>query len=347
MRWISRCDVLDLAVRKVHTLSSMNTPAAAATLPAHDVRIGISSCLLGDEVRFDGGHKRDRFLSETLARFVTFVRVCPEVEMGLPIPRESMRLVASETGPRLVSKAGLDHTDAMSAWARARVQELGKLGLSGYVLKKDSPSCGLERVREYASTGIPSRTGRGLFAAELTRAFPLLPVEEEGRLADPLLRENFFDRVFGFTRLRAFFQTDWRLGDLVEFHSREKLLLLAHQTDGYRALGRIVATAKGRASGELQCEYSAAFMRTLAHHATPGRHANVLEHMLGYFKELLAPAEKQELVALVADYRTGLVPLIVPVTLIQHHVRRHGVEYLARQHYLAPHPKELLIRNHV
>lgn len=325
----------------------MTTPAAAAKPPALDVRIGISSCLLGEEVRFDGGHKRDRFLTETLARFVTFVPVCPEVEMGLPVPRESLRLVAGESGPRLIGKSGVDHTDAMHAWARVRCTELARLGLSGYVLKKDSPSCGLARVREYAASGIPQRSGRGLFAAVLTGAMPLLPVEEEGRLTDPVLRENFFDRVFGYQRLRAFFQTDWRVSDLVEFHSREKLLLLAHQTDGYRALGRIVAGAKARVRDELQCEYGAAFMATLAHHATPGRHANVLEHMLGYFKELLAPDEKQELVALVADYRTGLVPLIVPVTLLQHHVRRHGVEYLARQHYLAPHPKELLIRNHV
>lgn len=325
----------------------MTTQAAAANSSALDVRIGISSCLLGQEVRFDGGHKRDRFLTETLARFVTFVPVCPEVEMGLPVPRESLRLVAGDAGPRLVAKSGADHTEAMRAWARARCAALGELRLSGYVLKKDSPSCGLERVREYAASGIPSRTGRGLFADELTRAFPLLPVEEEGRLADPVLRENFFDRVFGFQRLRAFFESDWRLGDLVEFHSREKLLLLAHATEGYRALGRIVAAAKGRAPAELEREYSAEFMRTLAHRATPGRHANVLEHMLGYFKDVLAPAEKQELVLLVADYRTGLVPLIVPVTLLQHHVRRHHVEYLARQHYLAPHPKELLIRNHV
>ena len=323
-------------------------PHAGTDEALDPVRIGISSCLLGEHVRFDGGHKRDRFLTETLARFVEFVPVCPEVESGLPVPRETMRLVRTEGVLRLVAPAsGTDHTRRMAEWAERRCAELAVAGLSGYVLKKDSPSCGMERVKVYDANGVPSRDARGLFASALAVAAPLLPIEEEGRLGDPLLRENFFDRVFGFRRMHSFFASAWTVGDLVEFHSREKLFLLAHDTEGYRALGRIVASAKGRPREELAAEYGALYMRTLRRKATPGRHANVLEHMLGYFKELLSADEKQELVALVTDYRNGLVPLIVPATLVTHFVRKHGVEYLARQHYLRPHPKELLIRNHV
>lgn len=336
--------------------------ASAAAARAGEVRIGISSCLLGEHVRFDGGHKRDRFLSETLARFVTFVPVCPEVEAGLPIPRDTLRLVRESSAPRrpgvgadesdvrvrlVMPATGEDHTELLARWAEKRCAELAALGLSGYVLKKDSPSCGMERVKVYDSNGSPAREGRGVFAAALLAAEPLLPVEEEGRLSDPLLRENFFDRVFGFTRLRAFFASEWRVGDLVRFHSSEKLFLLAHHTEGYRALGRVVADAKKKPRAELEREYGELYMRTLRHKASPGRHANVLEHMLGYFKEHLSPAEKQEMLELVHDYRAGLVPLVVPVTLLAHFVRKHGIEYLAGQQYLHPHPKELLIRNHV
>ncbi len=322
--------------------------AARVPAPSIDVRIGISSCLLGERVRFDGGHKCDRFLSATLGRFVTFVPVCPEVEMGLPTPRESLRLVKDDDGVRLIAPAsGTDHTRTMRAWAERRCAELAAAGLSGYVLKKDSPSCGMERVRVYDVNLVPARDGRGLFAAALLVSQPLLPVEEEGRLSDPLLRENFFDRVFGFQRLRAFFASDWKLGDLVEFHAREKLFLLAHHTEGHRALGRLVGGAKSRERASLELEYSTLYMQTLKHKASPGRHANVLEHMLGYFKDELGADEKQEIVGLIGDYRTGLVPLIVPLTLLAHFVRRYDVRYLAQQHYLHPHPKELLIRNHV
>lgn len=313
-----------------------------------ELLLGISACLLGERVRFDGGHKHDRFLSETLGRFVRFITVCPEVEMGLPTPRESLRLVKDAQGLHLIAPAsGADHTQAMRAWAERRCAELANAGLSGYVLKKDSPSCGMERVRVYDVNSVPARDARGLFATALLVSQPLLPVEEEGRLSDPLLRENFFDRVFGFQRLRAFFATDWKLGDLVQFHAREKLFLLAHHTEGYRALGRLVGGAKARERTALEREYSTLYMQTLKHKASPGRHANVLEHMLGYFKDELGADEKVEIVGLIGDYRTGLVPLIVPLTLLAHFVRRYGVEYLAQQHYLHPHPKELLIRNHV
>lgn len=318
--------------------------------PAPDeVRIGVSSCLLGEKVRFDAGHKRDSFLTGTLARCVRFVPVCPEFELGLGAPRESMRLVAGEDGPRLVApKSGSDHTRAMRAWSRRRLDELEALELSGFVLKKDSPSCGWMRVRVYAGAGpgSPTRDGRGLFAAALCERFPLLPVEEEGRLSDLPLRENFLERVFGYRRLRELFAARWKLADLVRFHTCEKFLLLSHGEPGYRGLGRLVARAKELPRAELAERYSALYMETLAVRATPGRHANVLEHMLGFFDDRLSREDKAELLALFGDLRRGLVPLVVPVTLMRHHVRVHAVAYLQGQRYLEPHPRELLLRNH-
>jgi uncharacterized protein YbgA (DUF1722 family)/uncharacterized protein YbbK (DUF523 family) len=327
---------------------SVPDPGTVRDDPAPPVRIGISACLLGERVRFDGGHKRDGFLAGTLASLVEFVPVCPEVELGLPVPRETLRLVRAEDGVRLVAPAsGTDHTDAMRAFARRRCAELAQQGLAGFVLKKDSPTCGMERVKLYDAHGVPAREARGLFAEALLASDAWLPVEEEGRLSDPRLRENFFDRVFGYRRLRAFFAAPWTQGDLVAFHAREKLLLLAHHTEGYRELGRLVAGARARPRTEVAQAYGDLYMRTLRHRATPGRHANVLEHMLGHLKTLLDAGDRRELVELIADYRAGLVPLVVPVTLLAHFVRRHGVGYLADQRYLAPHPRELLIRNHV
>jgi uncharacterized protein YbgA (DUF1722 family)/uncharacterized protein YbbK (DUF523 family) len=312
-----------------------------------DILIGISSCLLGQRVRFDGGHKRDGFLADTVGRFVKFVPVCPEVEIGLGTPRESLRLVRREGDVRLVApKSGLDHTEAMRRYAERKVAEIERLELSGYILKKDSPSCGMARVRVYDRNGVPSKSGSGVFAAVLLERLPLLPVEEEGRLNDPAIRESFYERVFAYNRLRALFRR-WRMGDLVRFHTAEKLLLLAHDPRAYQALGRLVARAKGRVREEVAAEYSEGFMEALGTFATRPRHVNVLQHMAGYFKRDLGPAEKEELQGVIQDFRRGLVPLIVPLTLIRHHVRILGVEYLAGQTYLEPHPKELMLRNHV
>ena len=319
-----------------------------ATQSDEEIRIGISSCLLGEQVRYDGGHKHDRFITDTMGRFVTFVSVCPEMEIGLGTPRETMRLQEDPGGLRLVApKSGKDHTEAMAAWARKKVEALAKANLCGYILKKDSPSCGMERVRVYSGKGMPEKSGRGLFAQVLLERFPLLPVEEEGRLNDPWLRENFLERVFAYRRLKSFFAPRWTVGQLVAFHSREKLLLMAHHPPTYTALGRLVASAKGRDREALAHEYRDAFMAGLRHLATVKRNVNVLQHMAGYFKTLLVPPEKEELHSLIQDYRLGLVPLVVPLTLFRHHVRLHRVRYLAGQSYLEPHPKELMLRNHV
>jgi len=317
-------------------------------------RVGISRCLLGDEVRYDGGHKRDAFLVDTFGRYVEWVPVCPEVEMGMGTPREPIHLVAALDGVpagatrvRLIGvKSGRDWTPTMDRWRRDRIRELLRAGLCGYVLKKDSPSCGLERVRVHGSRGV-ARTGRGLFAQALVDAMPNLPIEDEGRLHDPALRENFVERVFAYQRLVNFFAGRWTIASLVAFHTAHKLQLLAHSRRAYTALGRVVARAKEIGRSEVASIYQRAFMDALRTIATPARHADVLQHVVGHFKRRLDGVSRQELLSAIEDHRRGIVPLIVPITLIRHHVRQHGVEYLAGQYYLQPHPHELGLRNHV
>jgi uncharacterized protein YbgA (DUF1722 family)/uncharacterized protein YbbK (DUF523 family) len=317
------------------------------------LKIGISACLLGQEVRFDGGHKRDPFLTDTLGSQVEWVPVCPEVEMGLGTPREAMRLVRTGDGMvplRMVTtRTGIDHTEGMNRWAARRLEELARdeADLCGYVLKKDSPSCGMERVKTYGDAGMPERNGRGLYAAALMRRFPTLPVEEEGRLNDPRLRENFIERVFAYRRLKDLFEPGWSLGALVKFHTAHKMALLAHSTTRYDDLGRLVARGSERSERELRHEYETAFMSALQIVATPRRHSNVLTHMAGHLKKRLDAESKRELLQSIDEYRQGLVPLVVPLTLVRHYVRLHRVEYLSGQTYLEPHPRELMLRNHV
>jgi uncharacterized protein YbgA (DUF1722 family)/uncharacterized protein YbbK (DUF523 family) len=312
------------------------------------VRIGVSACLLGQQVRFDGGHKRDAFLIGTFGKFVEWVPVCPEVEMGLGTPRETLRLERRAGAIHFVMpKSGIDHTEGMRTYAERRVRELEKEELSGYVLKKDSPSCGMERVRLYDLSSVPARTGRGLFAEALLRHFPDLPVEEEGRLGDMKLRENFVQRVFAYHRLKAFFALRFSLGGLVIFHTAHKLLLMSHSPAAYQHLGRLVAGAKDVPREELRARYRQELMSALSVVATTRRHVNVLQHMLGYFSRDLEDGAREELVGLIEDYRKGVVPLVVPLTLIRHHVRRLSVPYLRGQIYLEPHPRELMLLNHV
>ena len=312
-------------------------------------RIGISACLLGDEVRFDGGHKRDHFLTDVLAPHVEWVRVCPEVEVGMGTPRETLRLIREDDGPiRMVTtRTGIDHTGSMQRWSRRRLQELAQENLSGYVLKKDSPSCGMERVKVFSPAGMPQRNGRGIFAAALLDRFPNLPVEEEGRLSDPRLRENFIERVFAYQRLRRFFSGRWTVGGLVAFHTAHKMSLLSHSTTNYQRLGQLVASAAQVTRDALRSDYEALFMSTMSIVATPRRHTNVLMHMAGHLKKVLDPSSKAELVGCIDEYRRELVPLVVPLTLLRHYVRLHGVTYLAGQTYLEPHPRELMLRNRV
>lgn len=317
-------------------------------MTAAPIRIGISSCLLGQKVRFDGGHKRDDFLTGTFSTYVEFVPVCPEIEAGFGTPREPMRLVRGGDAVRLITvKTGVDLTSRLAVFSRRRARQLESEDLCGYVLKKDSPSCGMERVKVYDHNMVPSKTGRGLFAEALLVQFPFLPVEEEGRLVDPQIRDNFVERVFAYRRLRDLFESRWTPGSLVAFHTAHKLTLMAHSIAAYQQLGRLVAAAKDTPRAQLRERYTEGFMTALAAMATPKRHTNVLQHMAGYFKKLLDAPSRAELSSAIEDYRLGLVPLIVPITLMRHHVRHHGMTYLAGQVYLDPHPKELMLRNHV
>jgi uncharacterized protein YbgA (DUF1722 family)/uncharacterized protein YbbK (DUF523 family) len=314
------------------------------------LRVGVSACLLGELVRWDGGHKRDPFLTGLLGAHVEWVAVCPEVEIGMGVPRPPVRLVRAADGVELRDpKSGTDFTAAIQRYSARRIAEFAKLDLSGYVLKKDSPSCGMERVRVWSPIAgrAPERNGRGLFAAALLDALPLLPVEEEGRLHDPRLRENFVERLFAFRRLRALFAGRWSAGDLVAFHTAHKLTLLAHQPKAYAALGRLVAQVGALERRELRARYEREFMAALAHVATPARHGNVLQHAAGYLRRQLDAGARAELAELIDEYRRGRVPLVVPLVLLRHHVRAHDVAYLAGQIYFDPHPRELSLRNHV
>lgn len=311
-------------------------------------RLGVSSCLLGAKVRFDGGHKRDEFVTGVLSKFVEWVSICPETEVGMGTPRETVRLVGDAIHPTMLAeKSGTDWTSAMNEFSRQRVDKLKDLDLSGYVLKKNSPSCGMERVKVFGPKGMPRRDGRGLFAAALMNALPLLPVEEEGRLNDLKLRENFIERVFAYRRWQDMAVQPKSLRALIQFHTAHKFLLLAHSETHYRQLGRIVASAKQRPLEQVYAEYAAAFMVALAQPATTKKHTNVLEHMLGYFSKELSASERQEIVELIRDFRRQFTPLIAPVTLMLHYVRKFQVRYLLDQIYLDPSPKELMLRNHV
>jgi uncharacterized protein YbgA (DUF1722 family)/uncharacterized protein YbbK (DUF523 family) len=314
------------------------------------IRLGVSSCLLGKEVRFDGGHKRSRFVTDLLGRFVEWVPVCPEIEVGMGIPRPALRLVGEGDGDdvRMVEiKSGHDHTVAMEKFSARRVRALRDLDLCGYILKKDSPSCGMTRVKVYGDKGMATRQGRGLYASALMEAYPNLPVEDEGRLNDAKLRENFIERVFAYQRLSQLFRGRWTRGQMVTFHTAHKLQVMAHSTVAYRELGRLVAEMKQMPRAEFREGYERGFMAALTKVASRGRNANVLQHAAGHLKTELDSPSRTELAQLIHDYRQGLVPLVVPVTLIGHHVRRHQIDYLRGQVYLEPHPRELMLRNHV
>ena len=310
-------------------------------------RLGVSACLLGQGVRFDGGHKRDAFVTDVLSRHFALVPVCPEMEAGLGVPRESMRLQRSPAGIRLLApRSGSDHTERLRGWAEARLDALGSAGLSGFVLKKDSPTCGLERVRVYGTGGAATRDGRGLFAAALAARFPLLPLEEEGRLHDQPLRESFVTRVLAYARVQALFAGRWTRGQLVRFHTAEKLLLLAHSPAAYRALGRLVAAAARLPRAEVQERYRTGFMGALAVPASAGRVMNALQHVAGYFKRTLPRGERRELAHLIEEHRHGRLPLVAPLLLLLHHVRVGENAYLGGQTFLEAGPFDLQPRRH-
>lgn len=310
------------------------------------ITIGVSSCLLGNEVRYDGGHKHDRYITETLGRYLSFVPVCPEVECGLPIPREAMRLVGEVDRPRLVTnKTGVDHTDRMLTWARKKVAELEKENLCGFIFKNRSPSSGMERVKVYDGNNVPRAVGVGIFARAFKDHFPLLPTEEEGRLHDPLLRENFIEQIFVYQRWREVADAP-TAAKLISFHTTHKLLLMAHSEKHTREMGRLMAQAGSLELDTFIERYQELLMAAMSLKPTTKKHVNVLQHMMGFFKKLISADEKQELLSVIEQFRSNIVPLIVPVTLINHYIRKYQEPYLMQQHYLNPHPLELKLRNH-
>ncbi|MBM9537787.1 YbgA family protein [Desulfobulbus alkaliphilus] len=309
------------------------------------LKIGVSACLLGENVRYNGGHQLNHFIRDILGQYMQFVPVCPEVECGLPIPRETMRLVGDPDNPRLLtSRSGIDHTEQMQSWIEDKLQELAQEKLCGFIFKKDSPSSGLYRVKVYSDKGMPQRSGSGFFARAFTRFFPLLPVEEDGRLNDPRLRENFIESVFVYKHFQDLLSAPRSRGALVDFHTRHKLLFLARSQDLYRRMGRFIANLPESLEAAYD-DYGQLMAETLRVRTTMKKHCNVLHHVLGYFKKQLSADEKQEILELIEAYHRGDVPLIVPITLLNHYVRKYEQPYLQGQYYLHPHPLDLRLRS--
>lgn len=311
------------------------------------ITVGASACLLGEKVRYDGGHKHDRFITDTLGKFFSYVPVCPEVECGLPVPREPMHLAGDIIDPRLVTvNTGIDHTVRMQNWARGKLGQLEGSGLCGFIFKAKSPSSGMRGVKVYRDAKPPVYSGTGLFAAAFMKKFPLIPVEDEGRLHDPGIRENFIERIFVYHRWQELVRAGNTAARFIEFHTRHKYLVMAHSPRHLTQLGKIVAHA-GNEDAQNTALYCATLMDALRLLATPAKNTNALLHIMGYFKKDLDRAEKEELHDIIDRYRRGLLPLIVPVTLLNHYVLKYDQPYLKNQHYLNPHPVELMLRNHV
>ncbi|MCU0605241.1 MAG: DUF523 and DUF1722 domain-containing protein [Desulfobacterales bacterium] len=311
------------------------------------IRIGVSACLLGQPVRFDGSHKHDRYLTGTLGEYLEFVPVCPEVEAGFPIPRETFRLVGDPDSPRFVTtRTQVDHTARMTEWAEGRVRELEKENLCGFIFKSDSPSSGLERVKVYNAKGMAEKKGVGMFARAFTRHFPLLPVEEEGRLNDAKLRETFIEQIFTLKRWRETLARPANIKNLVDFHTRHKLLVLSHSPVHAQRMGKLVAGDSDTPVRAVYSEYETLLIEALRMKTTLKKNMNVLQHIMGYFKQQLSADEKQELLEVLDQYRREYLPLIVPVTLLNHYVRKYDQPYLKQQVYLNPHPIALKLRNH-
>ncbi len=312
------------------------------------IKLGISSCLLGENVRYDGGHNLDHFLKDTLGEYFEYVSVCPEVECGLGIPREPMHLEGDPDSLFLITnRTRKDMTRRMVNWAQKRVTQLGKEVLCGFIFKSDSPSSGMERIKIYNENRRPVKKGVGIFAGIFMAHFPLLPVEDEGRLHDPVLRDNFIERIFALKRWREVLNKKDNRGNLVDFHTKHELLILAHSPSHYQMMGKLVAGQKNISLQERNRQYQVLLLESLELKTTPEKNTNILQHMMGYFKEQLSIGEKKELMELINNYRLGYIPLVVPVTLVSYYVCKYDQPYLREQVYLNPHLLELQLRNHV
>ncbi|MCH2392301.1 MAG: DUF523 and DUF1722 domain-containing protein [Nitrospinales bacterium] len=313
------------------------------------IKIGMSSCLLGEEVRWDGDHKHDQYVRDVLGSYFDYVSICPEVDVGMGVPRETVALYGTLENPKMITKRSkTDWTKKMNHYTKDRIHELTKENLCGYVFKSKSPSCGIGKVPIYSEFGSSRmRHGSGMFASSFVKVFPLVPVEDEGRLHDPVIRENFIVRIFCFHRLQLLVRKSFSIGSLVRFHTRHKFLILSHSRKKYDDMGELVANAKKIKTAELKTRYSKLFMAALTYKSTPKKNTDVLLHMVGFLKKILTREGKKDILSVIEDYRNELLPLVVPVTLIYHQVKKHNIEYLLDQVYLNPHPKELMLRNHV
>jgi len=312
------------------------------------IKLGIAKCLLGEKVRYDGSQKLDRYLRDVLGQYVEWVPVCPEVECGMSIPREAVRLVGDLDSPRLVGRSsGKDWTDTMHEWGKGRLDRLAHEDICGYVFRFGSPSNGMNRVKVYQDGNRVRHDGTGMWARMVMEKFTDLPFEDDGRLHDPALRENFISRVFTLKRWRDAMSEGFTARALVEFHTCHKMLIMAHNEKIYRAMGKIVARAGTDVPELIFPEYFEMLFNALTYKLTVKKHINVLMHAFGYFKKDLNADEKQEMLELLDQFSKELIPLVAPVTLLNHYVRKYSKDYLAKQYYLNPYPAELMLRNHV
>ncbi|NDV25202.1 DUF523 and DUF1722 domain-containing protein [Desulfovibrio sp. JC010] len=312
------------------------------------IRLGIARCLLGEKVRYDGAHKLNRYLRDVLGPYVEWVPVCPEVECGMGIPREAVRLVGELESPRLIGRnSGEDWTGRMQEWGRKKLALLEKENLSGYIFKHGSPSNAMGRMKVFGADGKIFYSGTGIWARMVMDHFPDLPCEDDGRLHDNGIRENFINRIFTFKRWKDAISSGLTPGKLVEFHTRHKMLVMSHNEVVYRQLGKLVATAGSVELNDLAGEYSALLSKALTYRPTLKKHVNVLTHALGHFKKNISGDEKQEMLELIERFHNRLIPLIVPITMLNHYVRKYDKVYLQEQIYLNPYPAELMLRNHV
>lgn len=311
------------------------------------LQIGVSQCLLGEKVRFDGGHKRDRFIVNSLCEFADFVPVCPEVGAGLGIPRPPIQLNKSSGTIRVVEikNPQIDVTEQLVGYSKSVLDKFSRV--HGFILKSKSPSCGMERVNIRNAKGQYEKKGVGVFAHELMQRYPCLPVEEEGRLCDHRIRDNFITRLYVYQRWQAFIDKGASVKGLIEFHQHHKLLLMAHNLAAYRRLGRVVANTSNASLQEMLYHYEHQLFDALKTKATIKKHTNVLQHIAGYLKKQISKEDKQEIQQAIEQYHAGYVPLIVPITLFKHYFRIYPSKYLENQVYLTPHPGELMLRNHV
>ncbi|WP_339487779.1 YbgA family protein [Pseudomonas sp. EL_65y_Pfl2_R95] len=317
-----------------------------ADITSSKPKIAISACLLGEQVRYNGGHKESRLCSRTLGDYFDFVSICPEVAIGLGTPREPIRLVGNPDAPRAVGTVNSDNdvTDRLAAYGQQVADQL--TDICGYILMQQSPSCGVQRVKVYQADGRPSEPkGTGIFAAEFIARHPNLPIEEAGRLNDPVLRENFLSRVFAYADWQHVLQAGLTRKRLIDYHSRYKYLLMATHPLQYKTLGRLLGNLRQQDLHTLAADYFSQLMTALKSCATRGTHSNVLQHISGYLKQSLSAEEKQEMQSLISQYRQGVVPLVVPLTLLKHHFRMHPDHYINQQVYLQPHPENLSLRN--